>query len=81
MVKSVAIVNVDSQRRIYIPKGLPFKAEKAIIVPQGSSYLLIPVPPKIIEVDVRLPIGELRKKAEEKAMKEARERALRTERI
>lgn len=44
MVNGLTIVKVDSQRRIYIPKEVPFKAEKAIIIPYGMLFLLVPVP-------------------------------------
>jgi len=67
----LSLVKVDSQRRIYIPKELLFKAEKAIIVPYGASFLLIPVPEKIIEIDVKASTQELKKRAEEKAKEEA----------
>lgn len=71
----MSLVTVDSQRRIYIPKEIAFKADKAIIVPYGGSFLLIPVPEKVVEIDVKASIGELKRKAEEKARKEV---ALRT---
>jgi len=65
------LVKIDSQRRIYIPKELPFQADRAIIVPYGASFLLIPIPEKIIEIDVEASIQELKKRAEEKAKEEA----------
>ena len=65
------MVKIDSQRRIYIPKEIPLKAGEAIIVAYSASFLLIPVPEKIIEIDVEGSIEELKKKAEEKARKEA----------
>ena len=65
------MVKIDSQRRIYIPKDLPFQADRAIIVPYGASFLLIPLPEKIIEIDVEVSIQELKKRAEEKAKEEA----------
>ena len=65
------MVKIDSQRRIYIPKELPFQADRAIIVPYGASFLLIPIPEKIIEIDVEASIQELKKRAEEKAKEEA----------
>jgi len=77
----MVIITVDSQRRIYIPQKLPFEAEKVIVIPQGNSYLLIPIPRKIIEIDVPLSTRELRKMAEEKAKKEAMERATRTKHV
>lgn len=67
----MALAKVDAQRRIYIPKELEFKADKAIIVPFGVSFLLIPVPEKVIEIDVKTSIQQLKKKAEEKAKDEA----------
>jgi len=63
----VSLVKIDSQRRIYIPKEIPFKADKAIIVPFGASFLLIPVPEKVIEIDIKASIQELKRRAEEKA--------------
>jgi len=67
----LTVVKVDSQRRIYIPKDMPFEAQKAIIIPYGASLLLVPVPEKVIEIDVKASIGELKKKAEKKAKLEA----------
>jgi len=70
MVERLAIVKVDSQRRIYIPREVSFEAEKAIIIPYGASFLLIPVPEKVIEIEVKASIPELKKRAEEKAKRE-----------
>jgi len=64
------LVKVDSQRRIYIPKEMTFKADKAIIVPFGASFLLIPVPEKVIEIDVKVSIQKLKRRAEGKAREE-----------
>jgi len=69
----MAIVSVDSQRRIYLPKELDFEAKKALIIPRGDEYILIPIPDKIVEIDVGLSIEELRARAEEKARREARD--------
>jgi len=69
----MSIVSVDSQRRIYLPKELDFKASKAIIMRRRETYLLIPVPDKITEIEVEQPTEELRKRAEEKAKRETRD--------
>ena len=68
----MAVAKVDSQRRVYIPKEVAFRAEKAIIIPYGSSLLLVPVPEKVIEIEVKASISELKEGAEEKAKQEAR---------
>ena len=70
MVERFGYSKVDSQRRIYIPREVPFEAEKAIIMPYGASFLLIPVPGKVIEIEVKASIRELKKRAEEKAKRE-----------
>ena len=72
MVK-MAIVSVDAQRRIYLPKELDFKAKKAIILPRGETYLIIPVPDDITPIDVDATIEELKHRGEERARKEARD--------
>jgi virulence-associated protein VagC len=69
----MAIVSVDSQRRIYLPKELEFKAKKALIVRRGETYILIPIPDRILEIDVDLSVEELRKMAEERARREAQD--------
>ena len=73
MVNLTSIVSVDSMRRIYLPKELDFKAKKAFIIPRGEIYILIPIPDKITEIDVDISTEELRKRAENKAKKEAKD--------
>ncbi|MCW4050823.1 MAG: hypothetical protein NWE89_13915 [Candidatus Bathyarchaeota archaeon] len=69
----MTIVSIDPQRRIYLPKELGFNAEKAIIIPRGETYLMIPVPKEITPIDTDLTTNELKKKAEEKAKRETRD--------
>lgn len=69
----MTIVSIDPQRRIYLPKELGFKAKKAIIVPRGETYVIIPVPEDVTPIDVDKTIDELKLRAEEKARKEARD--------
>jgi len=77
----MAVVKVDSQRRVYIPKGIPFVGDRAIIIPQGSTYLLIPVPKDVIEIDVSKSTDELKLVAEERARADALGRAKRQKHI
>ena len=69
----MTIVTIDPQRRIYLPKELGFNADKAIIIPRGETYLLIPVPKEITPIDTDLSTNELKKRAEEKAKRETRD--------
>ena len=65
------IASVDSQRRIYLPKGLGLDARKVIIIRQGDSFVIIPVPTEINTIDTKLPIKELKQRAEQKARADA----------
>jgi len=69
----LTIVSIDPQRRIYLPKELHIEADKAIIIPYGANYLLIPIPREITPMDARLTLQELKKKAEEHAEKEVKD--------
>jgi virulence-associated protein VagC len=69
----VSIVSVDSQRRIYLPKELDFKAKKAVIIRRGETYILIPIPEKVTEIDVKASSNKLGEMAEEKAKMETRD--------
>jgi len=67
----LSIVTIDAQRRIYLPRELGFKAKKAIIVPRGETYVIIPVPDEITPIEADATIEELKRRAEAKARKEA----------
>ena len=43
---------------------------KVIILPYGASFLLVPIPDKIIEIEVGASIQELKRRAEEKGKQE-----------
>lgn len=66
-------MSVDSQRRIYLPKELDFKAKKAVIIRRGETYILIPIPEKVTEIDVKTSSNKLGEMAEEKAKRETRD--------
>ena len=64
------IVSVDSRGRIVLPKKMGFKAKKGIIIPRDGSYLLIPIPEKVIEIDVPQTMKKLKLRIDEKAKHE-----------
>ncbi len=70
----MVITSVDSQRRIYLPKGLGLDARKIIVIPQGDSFVLIPVPAEIEPIDTELAVKKLKERGEHKARADARRR-------
>ncbi len=77
----MVVVAVDSQRRVYIPKDLAFEGDQAIMIQQGNSILLIPVPKEVIEIDVSAGVKELRERAEGIAKEDALQRARRRKQL
>ncbi len=73
----MSVVKVDAHRRIYVPKDIPIEADKVVIIPQGSAYLMIPVPKEPVEINIKIPVKELKDIAEDKARREAVGRASR----
>ncbi|MHA1593365.1 MAG: hypothetical protein ACTSXJ_10450 [Candidatus Baldrarchaeia archaeon] len=71
------IAKIDSQRRLYLPKSLGISEKKVIIIPIGRAYLMIPVPEKAIEIDVKKDSHELLKLADKRAKEDVISRARR----
>jgi len=68
------LLKVDARRRIYLPKSVRLESDEVILIPMGSSYLLIPVPKNIIEIDIDIERESLRRIAEHKARIDALQR-------
>lgn len=66
----MVVVKVN-KRRIYIPKEIPFKRDKAILIPFGKGLIVYPVPHHFTEVDIPLSTKELKKLIEKKAREDA----------
>ncbi|MGQ4915997.1 MAG: hypothetical protein ACP6IU_14795 [Candidatus Asgardarchaeia archaeon] len=60
-----------SKRRIYIPKKLNFKGERAILIPFGKGLIVYPIPQQFVEVDIPYSISELKELAERKAKEDS----------
>ncbi|MCS7387035.1 MAG: VapB-type antitoxin [archaeon GB-1867-005] len=76
----MAVVNIDSRGRLTIPRKMKVKSTRAIIIPAGSFFIIIPIPPKPINyakswLKTSKTRRELKKMAEELAKKDAVKRA------
>ncbi len=57
-----------------MPKSIKLESDEVILIPMGSSYLIIPIPRKILEIDVDIERETLRRIAEHKARIDALQR-------
>jgi len=78
----VAVVRVDERGRITLPRGLGVRGGRAVIIPAGSFFVVIPLPERPVEVSGGwLPSekgrDELKAMAEELARRDAVKRARR----
>ena len=64
---NMSIVEIDERGRVTIPKEMRIEAEKALIIPMGETYMVVPIPKAPAEFDL---------KVSGKSAKEAAERRL-----
>ena len=57
---------------MYLPKELGFKARRAIIIPGGRTYILIPIPDEITPIETKYMAEEPKGMGEEKAGEETK---------
>jgi bifunctional DNA-binding transcriptional regulator/antitoxin component of YhaV-PrlF toxin-antitoxin module len=82
----MTLVTVDDRGRMTIPKEMSVKKTRAVIVPAGSFFIVVPLPARPQEVASSwLPTErgrkELKELAEEAARKDAVKRAGRRKRV
>ena len=70
----MAVVQVDERGRICIPRGMRIDAERALVIPLGSSYMVIPIPKTPTGLSLEASARELRVRAEGAIRKEVRQR-------
>ncbi len=78
----MAVVSVDDRGRMTIPKELGIKSSKAVVIPAGTFFVTVPIPPRPLEVagawlDTKKTAKELKTMAEGKAKLDALRRAKR----
>jgi len=40
----MSIVEIDERGRVTIPKEMRVEAEKALVIPMGQTYMVVPIP-------------------------------------
>ena len=73
----MSIVEIDDRGRVTIPKEMRVEADKALVIPMGDSYMVVPIPKVPIEFDVSESGKSAKERAEKGLAEEARSRALR----
>ena len=82
----MAVVNIDSRGRLTIPRKMKVKSTKAIIIPAGSFFIIIPIPPEPVKyaknwLKTSRTRRGLKKMAEELARKDTVKRAKRRKQL
>jgi len=70
----MAVVQVDERGRICIPREMRIEADRALIIPLGSSYMVIPIPKTLTGLSLEDSARELRVRAEGAIRREVRQR-------
>ncbi len=76
----MAVVKIDGKGRMTIPKVLGLKETRAIIIPAGSFFVVVPIPKEPLEVARQWLSSDrdrrdLKELAEDAAMEDALKRA------
>lgn len=73
----MSVVKIDERGRMTLPKALGLRETRAVIIPAGSFFVVVPIPEKPLETaEGWLPSDLERKQLKELAEKAAREDAL-----
>lgn len=80
------VVSIDDRGRMTFPKETGIRGEKAVLIPMGSTYTIVPIPEEPEKyagewLDTERDRRELKELAEETGQKEAEERARRRDQL
>ncbi len=73
----MSIVEIDARGRVTIPKEMRVQADKALVIPMGDSYMVIPIPSSPIEFEISKSTRTAKETAEKRLRSEVRERLAR----
>jgi bifunctional DNA-binding transcriptional regulator/antitoxin component of YhaV-PrlF toxin-antitoxin module len=71
------VVEIDERGRVTIPKAMRAEADRALIIPMGESYLVVPIPKAPVEFEMKETGRSVKEIAEKRMMAEARARMAR----
>jgi bifunctional DNA-binding transcriptional regulator/antitoxin component of YhaV-PrlF toxin-antitoxin module len=73
----MSIVEIDDRGRVTIPKEMRVDADKALVIPMGESYMLVPIPRAPIEFEIKGSTKTAKATAERRLRSEVRGRLAR----
>ena len=73
----MSIVEIDDRGRVTIPKEMRVEADRALVIPMGESYMVVPIPKTPIEFGTNVSTKTSKQAAEKKLRTEVRERLAR----
>lgn len=73
----MSVADIDDKGRVTIPKGMRVDADRALIIPMGETYMVVPIPKAQLEFEIESSGASAKAKAEQKLSKEVRARAKR----
>lgn len=76
----MSVVEVDERGRFTIPKEMRVDADRALIIPLGGSYMVVPIPKVPLEFDIKDSGASAKAKAEKRLSDEVRAREKRRQR-
>jgi len=73
----MSVVEIDARGRVTIPKEMRMEADRALVIPMGDSYMVIPISRAPVESDTKMTGRSAKERAERKLAEEIRARASR----
>lgn len=73
----MSIVEIDDRGRVTIPKEMRVEADKALVIPLGESYMLVPIPRTPLEFETKESTKTAKEAAEKRIRSELKERLAR----
>ena len=73
----MSIVEIDARGRVTIPKEMRVEADRALVIPMGETYMIVPIPRAPIEFDMKETGRTAKERAEMTLRAEVKERMAR----